>query len=66
VEGQAKITRARKSYIFNANESTYIPVGCIHRLMNPGKSLLKIVEVQAGKYLEEDDIVRLKDDFGRS
>jgi mannose-1-phosphate guanylyltransferase/mannose-6-phosphate isomerase len=65
VEGRAKISRGRKSYIFNANESTYIPVGCAHRLMNPTKSALKIIEVQAGKYLGEDDIVRLKDDFGR-
>ena len=66
VEGKAKISRGRRSYIFNANESTYIPVGCAHRLMNPTKSALKIIEVQAGKYLEEDDIIRLKDDFGRT
>jgi mannose-6-phosphate isomerase-like protein (cupin superfamily) len=66
VEGTAKIVRGRKSYIFNANESTYIPVGCVHRLCNPSKSaVLRIIEVQAGKYLEEDDIFRLKDDFGR-
>jgi mannose-1-phosphate guanylyltransferase/mannose-6-phosphate isomerase len=66
VEGAAKIVRNRKSYIFTANESTYIPVGCVHRLCNPSKdALLRIIEVQAGKYLEEDDIVRLKDDSGR-
>ncbi|MFA5099686.1 MAG: mannose-1-phosphate guanylyltransferase/mannose-6-phosphate isomerase [Candidatus Omnitrophota bacterium] len=66
VEGTAKIVRGRKSYIFEANESTYIPVGCVHRLCNPSKNaVLRIIEVQAGRYLEEDDIVRLKDDFGR-
>ncbi|MDD4940802.1 MAG: mannose-1-phosphate guanylyltransferase/mannose-6-phosphate isomerase [Candidatus Omnitrophica bacterium] len=66
VEGTAKIVRGRKSFLFDANESTYIPVGCKHRLCNPSKDqVLKIIEVQAGKYLEEDDIVRLKDDFGR-
>ncbi|HQJ15208.1 MAG TPA: mannose-1-phosphate guanylyltransferase/mannose-6-phosphate isomerase [Candidatus Omnitrophota bacterium] len=66
VEGTAKIVRGGKSFIFGANESTYIPVGCKHRLCNPSKNqVLKIIEVQAGRYLEEDDIVRLKDDFGR-
>jgi mannose-1-phosphate guanylyltransferase / mannose-6-phosphate isomerase len=67
VEGVAKIVKNKRSLIFEANESTYIPIGCAHRLANPSKDkLLKIVEVQAGKYLEEDDIVRIKDDFGRS
>jgi mannose-1-phosphate guanylyltransferase/mannose-6-phosphate isomerase len=67
VEGTARILKGKRSFTFNANQSTYIPIGCAHRLMNPGKDkLLKIVEVQAGKYLEEDDIIRLKDDFGRS
>jgi mannose-1-phosphate guanylyltransferase/mannose-6-phosphate isomerase len=66
VEGIAKIVRGKKSLIFKANESTYIPVGCVHRLCNPSKdAVLRIIEVQAGRYLEEDDIVRIKDDFGR-
>lgn len=66
VEGRAKILRGKKSYWVNSNESTFIPVGAAHRLINPTDSTLKLVEVQAGDYLEEDDIVRLKDDFGRS
>jgi mannose-1-phosphate guanylyltransferase / mannose-6-phosphate isomerase len=67
VEGTAKIVKNKRSFIFKANESTYIPIGCAHRLINPLKEkTLKIIEVQAGKYLEEDDIVRLRDDFGRS
>ncbi|MFA6384561.1 MAG: sugar phosphate nucleotidyltransferase [Candidatus Omnitrophota bacterium] len=66
VEGTAKIVRGKKSFLFEANQSTYIPVGCVHRLCNPSKdAVLRIIEVQAGKYLDEDDIVRLKDDFGR-
>ncbi len=66
VEGKAKITKNKKSYWVSANESTYIPASCVHRLTNTGDSVLKIVEVQTGTYLEEDDIVRLKDDFGRT
>ena len=67
VEGIAKIVKGKRSFIFKANESTYIPIGCAHRLCNPLKEkTLKIIEVQAGKYLEENDIVRLKDDWGRS
>ena len=66
VEGQAKITKGKHCVIFKANQSTYIPIGCSHRLANPLKDkTLKIIEVQAGKYLEEDDIVRIKDEFGR-
>ncbi len=66
VEGTARITRGKRSFIYEANESTYIPINCIHRLTNHLKDkTLKIIEVQAGKYLEEDDIVRLKDDFQR-
>ncbi|MCX7927098.1 MAG: mannose-1-phosphate guanylyltransferase/mannose-6-phosphate isomerase [Candidatus Omnitrophica bacterium] len=66
VEGIAKITKGKRNYFYYANQSTYIPSGCVHRLENPHKSLpLKIIEVQTGKYLEEDDIVRIKDNFGR-
>jgi mannose-6-phosphate isomerase-like protein (cupin superfamily) len=48
------------------NQSTYIPLGCKHRLSNPGKIPLKIIEVQSGSYLEEDDIVRFNDNYGRT
>ena len=48
------------------NQSTYIPQGQIHRLANPGKSPLEIIEVQSGSYLGEDDIVRIEDTYGRS
>ncbi len=65
VEGRAKVTKGKKSYYVDSNESTFIPIGCIHRLTNPSNSILKIVEVQAGGYLEEDDITRLEDDFKR-
>ena len=47
------------------NESTYIPVGSVHRLSNPGKLPLRIIEVQSGPYVGEDDIVRLEDIYGR-
>ena len=47
------------------NESTYIPIGSVHRLANPGKIPLELIEVQAGSYLGEDDIVRLTDEYGR-
>ena len=54
-----------KEVIFRENESTYIPIGAAHRLENPGKLPLAIIEVQNGKYLGEDDIVRLEDVYGR-
>ena len=66
VEGRARIIKGKKAYYVNASESSFIPVGCVHRLENPTNSPLKIVEVQCGNYLEEDDIVRLKDEFGRT
>jgi mannose-6-phosphate isomerase-like protein (cupin superfamily) len=47
------------------NESTYIPIGTVHRLENPGKIPLEMIEVQSGSYLDEDDIVRLEDNYGR-
>jgi mannose-6-phosphate isomerase-like protein (cupin superfamily) len=65
VEGRAKVTKGRRVYYVNANESTFIPLSCVHRLENPTNSALKIVEVQSGDYLEEDDIVRIRDDFER-
>ncbi len=65
VEGKARITKGKKTYILNTDDTIYFPVTCVHRLGNPGKKPLKIIEVQLGDYLEEDDIVRLKDNFGR-
>jgi mannose-1-phosphate guanylyltransferase/mannose-6-phosphate isomerase len=64
-EGTAKIVKGRKTYFLYENQSTFIPMACIHRIINPTDSVLKIIEVQAGDYLGEDDIVRVKDDFGR-
>ena len=52
--------------LIGENQSTYIPLGCKHRLSNPGKVPLKIIEVQSGAYLEEDDIVRFDDNYGRT
>ena len=66
VSGTAKVTNGDKEFILRPNESTYIPIGEIHRLENPGKIPLKIIEVQVGEYLEEDDIVRIEDDFERN
>lgn len=65
VDGRAEIVKNKKKYFVDSNQSTYIPASCIHRIKNPLNSILKIVEVQTGDYLEEDDIIRLKDDFGR-
>ena len=65
VEGRAKITKGKKTSFFSANKSTFIPLGCIHRLENPTNYPLRIVEVQSGPYLEEDDIIRIKDNFHR-
>ena len=47
------------------NQSIYIPLGAVHRLYNPGKIMLELIEVQTGSYLGEDDIIRIVDDFGR-
>ncbi len=54
-----------KSFCSSENESTYIPVGATHRIENPGKVPLHIIEVQSGSYLGEDDIVRFEDNYGR-
>ncbi len=66
VSGTATIVKGDKKFLLRPNESTYIPMGEIHRIENNGKLPLKIIEVQVGEYLGEDDIVRLEDDFGRS
>ena len=65
VEGTALVHVDGKKSLIIENQSTYIPVGVKHRLTNPGKIPLKIIEVQSGSYLEEDDIERFDDDFGR-
>lgn len=64
-KGTAKITLDGKEFILREDESTYIPIGCKHRLANEGKLPLEIIEVQTGSYLAEDDIVRFDDDYGR-
>jgi mannose-1-phosphate guanylyltransferase/mannose-6-phosphate isomerase len=65
VKGTAEVTRDDEVLIVRENESIYLPLGCVHRLANPGKIPVEIIEVQTGAYLEEDDIVRVEDDFGR-
>lgn len=66
VRGIAEVTRDGEVITLRENESVYLPVGCEHRLANPGKILLELIEVQTGSYLGEDDIVRIQDDFGRA
>ncbi len=65
VKGIAGVTYGEKSLILKENESTYIPLGIKHRLENKGEGLLEVIEVQTGDYLEEDDIVRFDDEYGR-
>ncbi len=66
VSGTATVTRGEETEIITRNQSTYIPVGARHRMENRGKLPLQIIEVQVGEYLEEDDIERYDDDYGRS
>ncbi len=65
VKGTAQITRGDETFVLTENQSTYIPLGIKHRLANPGKLPLEIIEIQSGSYLGEDDIVRFDDDYGR-
>ena len=65
VKGTAEITNGDKVLLLTENQSTYIPLGEVHRLANPGTLPLEIIEVQSGSYLGEDDIVRYEDDYGR-
>jgi mannose-1-phosphate guanylyltransferase/mannose-6-phosphate isomerase len=65
VSGVAKVTSESETYLVHSNESTYIPINTKHRLENPGKELLQIIEVQNGDYVEENDIERFSDDYGR-
>ncbi len=66
VKGTAEVTCGDKTLILSENESTFIPLGVRHRLSNPGKVALEIIEIQSGHYLAEDDIVRFEDDYGRT
>ncbi len=66
VTGTAEITNGDKVLLLSENQSTYIPLGQVHRLANPGKVPLEIIEVQSGSYLGEDDIVRYEDTYGRN
>jgi len=65
VKGTARVTRGDETYLITENESTYIPLGTVHRLENPGTLPLEMIEVQSGSYLGEDDIVRYDDKYGR-
>jgi mannose-1-phosphate guanylyltransferase/mannose-6-phosphate isomerase len=65
VSGTALVTRGEEQFLLGENESTYIPLGIRHRLENPGRVPLQIIEVQSGTYLGEDDIVRFDDKYGR-
>jgi mannose-1-phosphate guanylyltransferase/mannose-6-phosphate isomerase len=65
VSGTARITRGEETFLLGENESTFIPMGTKHRIENPGKVTLHIIEVQSGSYLGEDDIVRFEDRYGR-
>ncbi len=65
VSGTAKVTRGEDTFLLSENESTFIPLGTTHRLENPGRVPLEMIEVQSGAYLGEDDIVRFEDVYGR-
>ncbi len=66
VSGTAKVTNGEKTYLVTENQSTYIPIGQVHSLENPGVIPLELIEVQSGSYLGEDDIVRFEDLYGRA
>lgn len=65
VSGTAKVTKGEETFLLAENQSTYIPIGVVHALENPGKVALELIEVQSGSYLGEDDIVRFEDLYGR-
>jgi mannose-1-phosphate guanylyltransferase/mannose-6-phosphate isomerase len=66
VNGTARVTRDQEEMILRENESVYLPLGCVHRLENPGRIPLTLIEVQSGGYLGEDDIIRYEDTYGRT
>ncbi|MBF1995071.1 mannose-1-phosphate guanylyltransferase/mannose-6-phosphate isomerase [Serratia symbiotica] len=63
--GTARVTTGDKTFLLTENQSTFIPIGVVHRLENPGNIPLELIEVQAGSYLGNDDIIRIKDHYGR-
>ncbi|MGO8856661.1 MAG: mannose-1-phosphate guanylyltransferase/mannose-6-phosphate isomerase [Steroidobacteraceae bacterium] len=65
VQGTARVTCGDKIFFLSENESTYVPIGATHRIENPGKVPLHVIEVRSGTYLGEDDIVRYEDSYGR-
>ena len=65
VRGTAEVTVGSETRVVHENESAYIPIGSVHRMANPGKIPLELVEVQVGSYLGEDDIQRIEDTYGR-
>lgn len=66
VKGMALVTKGDMKLPLSAGSSVFIPVGVVHRLRNVGSEHLQVIEVQTGKHLSEDDIVRLQDEYGRS
>jgi mannose-1-phosphate guanylyltransferase len=66
VSGTARVQNGEKFYLVTENQSTFIPVGQVHSLENPGVIPLELIEVQSGTYLGEDDIVRFEDLYGRA
>ena len=66
VRGTARVVRGEETFLLAENQSTYIPLGVTHRLENPGNIALELIEVQSGAYLDEDDIVRFDDHYGRN
>ena len=66
VRGTAEVVNGDETLLLKEDQSTYIPIGAKHRLINPGKFPLELIEVQSGSYLGEDDIVRFEDVYGRS
>jgi mannose-1-phosphate guanylyltransferase/mannose-6-phosphate isomerase len=66
VKGTAEVTVDDAVRQVHENESIYLPIGCTHRLVNPGKINLELIEVQTGSYLGEDDIIRMEDVYNRS
>jgi mannose-1-phosphate guanylyltransferase/mannose-1-phosphate guanylyltransferase/mannose-6-phosphate isomerase len=66
VAGTAIVERDQERILLRENESVYLPLGCVHRLENPGMIPLTLIEVQSGPYLGEDDIVRIEDTYGRA
>jgi mannose-1-phosphate guanylyltransferase/mannose-6-phosphate isomerase len=66
VRGTAEVTRGNEVILVHENESIFLPIGTIHRMANPGKINLELIEVQTGSYLGEDDIVRIEDVYNRS